>query len=115
MSPKTCGTATSGAQKITLPLLGHWLPQSPLRSGLPSEAFGAGAARFGVPLVFVGTPAVGYFNHCADAGAENSATMTRVPDRYTVSPPRAVNPALTGGAGNYRVLPPGPCAGPETC
>jgi len=42
--------------------------QIPDRSGFPSAVFGAGAPRFGNPAGVVGTPAVGYFIHCARSG-----------------------------------------------
>src|SRR5205814_4189614 len=53
----------------------------PAKSGLPSAVLGAGASRFGVPLVLRGAPAVGYFSHCANTGveiAQNSAAPARV-------------------------------------
>src|SRR5205814_8840240 len=53
----------------------------PEKSGLPSAVLGAGASRFGVPLVLRGTPALGYFSHCATtdvAIAQHSAVPARV-------------------------------------
>src|SRR5262245_21807275 len=41
----------------------------PDKSGCPSMDRGAGAFSSGAPSAVRGTPAVGYFNHCADAGA----------------------------------------------
>src|SRR5436190_20806963 len=61
----------------------------PEKSGLPSGVLGAGASRFGVPLLLWGAPAVGYFSHCASTGveiAQNSAAAARVarePERRT--------------------------------
>ncbi len=48
--------------------------QMPERSGLPSAARGAGAARFGLPSGSRGTPGVGYLSHCADTGTARLAT-----------------------------------------
>src|SRR4030095_17253477 len=50
--------------------------QIPERSGLPSAARGAGAARFGVPSGRCGTPAVGYLIHCAGAGTDSKTAMS---------------------------------------
>src|SRR5436190_13135843 len=53
----------------------------PEKSGLPSVVLGAGASRFGVPLLLWGAPAVGYFSHCASTGVEvahNSAAAAKV-------------------------------------
>src|SRR4051812_29659586 len=48
--------------------------QMPDRSGLPSAVRGAGAARSTAPAVVLGTPAVGYFTHCADSGTAVAIT-----------------------------------------
>jgi hypothetical protein len=53
----------------------------PDKSGLPSAVRGAGALRFGRPAAVLGTPAVGYFTHCAPTGkavANNASTMNLV-------------------------------------
>src|SRR5262245_52393026 len=52
--------------------------QMPEKSGLPSGARGAGAAKLGAPVAVFGTPAVGYFSHCAAAGDDrvNAAAAT---------------------------------------
>ena len=42
---------------------GEILFHRPERSGLPSGARGAGAARFGLPSGVRGIPGVGWFNH----------------------------------------------------
>src|SRR5262245_57134173 len=55
---------------------GEIFVQRPERSGLPSGVRGAGAARFTLPSGVRGKLAVGWFNHCAEAGAL-SATMMR--------------------------------------
>src|SRR4029434_164049 len=52
--------------------------QIPERSGLPSAARGAGAARFGVPSGRGGTPAVGYLIHFAAAGTDSKTAMSGI-------------------------------------
>src|SRR6476659_5037171 len=58
--------------------------QTPVRSGLPSSAFGAGADRFGLPSGRRGSPGVGLV-HWAAAPADRSdataATTTRLATR----------------------------------
>src|SRR4051794_35598136 len=44
----------------------------PEKSGVPLGVRGAGALRFGLPSAVLGTPAVGYFNHCADTVAHHA-------------------------------------------
>src|SRR5688572_6754721 len=43
---------------------------SPEKSGLPSAVRGVGADMFTLPAAVLGTPGVGYFNHCATSGPE---------------------------------------------
>ena len=52
------------------------MSQMPERSGLPSAACGAGALRLGRRSGVLGTPAVGYFNHCAERGVDIATTAT---------------------------------------
>jgi hypothetical protein len=50
--------------------------QIPEKSGLPSAVLEAGAAGLALPSAVRGTPAVGYFSHCAvrqDAGSRQTA------------------------------------------
>src|SRR5215831_9458988 len=46
------------------------MPQTPDKSGFPSEVRGAGAFRFGLPSGVRGVPGVGYAIHWAQAGTE---------------------------------------------
>src|SRR5204862_2773725 len=59
---------------------GFPVSQIPEKSGLPSAVRGAGADRSTIPSAFRGTPAVGYFNHCAalsvDAHVSPNAATT---------------------------------------
>src|SRR5437773_4464993 len=59
----------------------------PEKSGLPSVVLGAGASRFGVPLALRGTPAVGYFSHCANADVA-IVQHSAVPASVTITPKR---------------------------
>src|SRR5437868_14793883 len=55
--------------------------QIPVRSGLPSAIFGAGAVRFGLPSGVRGTFGVLLASHCAETATVNSAAnaiVTRV-------------------------------------
>jgi len=56
--------------------------QMPVKSGLPSGVRGAGADGLNFPLPVRGTPAVGYFNHWANAEVHEkeiaTATSTRM-------------------------------------
>jgi hypothetical protein len=53
--------------------------QIPEKSGCPSAVLGVGAIRFGLPSEVLGTPAVGYFNHCADAVEDQvSSALTAI-------------------------------------
>ena len=45
--------------------LGSPVAQIPEKSGLPSAMRGEGADMSTLPSAFRGTPAVGYFSHCA--------------------------------------------------
>src|SRR5256885_16819833 len=56
---------------------GEILSHRPERSGLPSGARGAGAARFGLPSGVRGIPGVGGFNHYA--GAPRAAAVPGIP------------------------------------
>jgi len=49
----------------------------PEKSGLPSVAIGAGAFRSGAPVEVLGTPGVGYFNHCAERSWQVTRTAAR--------------------------------------
>src|SRR6516165_7953463 len=49
----------------------------PERSGLPSAVRGAGALRSGRPSDVLGTPAVGYFSHCAETPSYTTRTPAR--------------------------------------
>src|SRR5438105_947815 len=90
--------APAGQGLETLPLSASHMPD---RSGLPSAVLGAGAPRFGCPLGILGTPAVGYFSHCAPRGAAIAiiATITLfiilTPDLFCfpASGPRLAGPA----------------------
>src|SRR5215472_7891577 len=57
-----------------------FVSQMPEKSGLPSAVRGAGADKLGFPSAALGTPAVGYFNHCADA-APGRIDATNATDR----------------------------------
>src|SRR3954471_438813 len=48
--------------------------QTPERSGWPSAAFGAGAARSGLPSAPLGTFGDGVFSHWPEAGPHNTVT-----------------------------------------
>jgi hypothetical protein len=52
--------------------------QIPEKSGLPSGVRGVDARRFGEPSGNLGTPAVGYVNHCAEADAALITANTTV-------------------------------------
>src|SRR5579872_4235666 len=75
MSPKSAGTATSGAHSTGPLAVGQRLPQSPERSGLPSAVLGGGAARSGLPSLVRGTPAVGYSSHCANVDVAHTSAV----------------------------------------
>src|SRR5215468_5437987 len=68
------------------------MPQTPDKSGFPSEVRGAGAFRFGLPSGVRGMPGVGYLIHCAGAGVETrpTKTATAAPRKQTcrIVPPR---------------------------
>src|SRR5947209_12758086 len=55
------------------------MSQMPERSGLPSEVRGVGAVRSGRPLLAFGTPAVGYFSHCAETVPVSADSMMAMP------------------------------------
>src|SRR3954469_22736483 len=61
--------------------------QTPDRSGFPSGAFGAGAARFGLPSRVRGNDVSGTFAHCAKVGAakRNSTAAAAAMNFMTIS------------------------------
>jgi hypothetical protein len=52
--------------------------QIPEKSGLPSGVRGVTARRFGEPSGNLGTPAVGYVNHCAATDGPLTTAITTV-------------------------------------
>src|SRR5262245_50609523 len=64
---------------------GEILSHKPDRSGLPSGVRGAGAERFGLPSGMRGIPAVGWFSHCAAAGALNANVMRTMSEAFIVT------------------------------
>src|SRR5215471_20118510 len=65
--------------------LGEIRFQRPERSGWPSGARGAGAARFGLPSGVRGTPGVGRFSHCAAKGAANAPASAAMRQAFIVA------------------------------
>src|SRR5690349_13430755 len=86
--------ASLGLESSPVRRLGSPVAQTPEKSGLPFAIRGAGAAMSTLPSGLRGTPAVGYFTHCAARGAAAteanragamSATLRRsVPDQYSI-------------------------------
>src|SRR5690348_14097277 len=60
---------------------GRKTSQMPVRSGLPSGVFGAGAVRFGLPSAVRGTPGVGYAGHWANSAAGAHAAKVVVKNK----------------------------------
>ncbi len=61
---------------------GETLFHRPERSGLPSGARGAGAARFGLPSGVRGIPGVGCVNHWAATGVANASIATAIREAF---------------------------------
>src|SRR5689334_1829728 len=68
-SVRAHGWMSSGLRSAAMlrEYFGEIFVHSPERSGLPSAVRGAGAVRFGLPSAVRGIPAVGWFNHWAEA------------------------------------------------
>src|SRR2546428_13314122 len=66
--------------------LGLPVSQMPEKSGLPSGVCGVGADKLGLPSGVVGTPAVGYFIHCAKAIAVQLKALANTIPRVSSEP-----------------------------
>ena len=63
---------------------------SPASTGFPFACRGVGAVKSGLPSAVRGMPAVGYFNHCAEATvliANTTTTMNRMVFMGGLCPP----------------------------
>src|SRR5689334_14858462 len=75
--------------------------QSPERSGLPSEALGAGAVRFGLPSGVRGMPGVGWSSHWAvtSPAGKSTAAQIRIGIRLMMTSKSAVQQTIEQGFG----------------
>ena len=65
-----------GLDNAAVRRLGSAVVQIPEKSGLPSAIRGGGADMFTLPSAVCGTPAVGYFNHCADKCVDETCAIS---------------------------------------